>query len=142
MKTKSKTHIMMFWLVTCDGEIMPLFTCLHGLRLNTKPYIKCFSRSRGRLLEDPTSGIKSLHHITKVVELNLENFCNHVTPNTCLPNSLDFKLPDYHLLRTVERETNKTPCNTKDELKAKITATFTNFNKEAVRKACRRFQAV
>ena len=38
----------------------------------------------------------------------------------------------------VEWETIKTLCNTKDELKARLT-TFTNFNKEIIRKACKKF---
>ena len=41
----------------------------------------------------------------------------------------------------VERAIKKTLCTTKDELKAKITAAFTNLNKETVRKACRWFQS-
>ena len=34
-----------------------------------------------------------------------------------------------------ERETIKARCNTKDVLKARITATFTNLNQETARKA-------
>ena len=43
--------------------------------------------------------------------------------------------------RVVEWETNKTLCNTKDELKAGMIPTFTNLNKETVYKACRRFRS-
>ena len=35
----------------------------------------------------------------------------------------------------------KTPCDTKDKLKAKITTEFTNLNKEIVRKAYRTFES-
>ena len=39
-----------------------------------------------------------------------------------------------------ERPT-KTSCNTKDELKARITTAFTNLNKETVGKAGKRFRS-
>ena len=41
----------------------------------------------------------------------------------------------------VEQETNKNLCNTKDELRARIMAAFTNLSKETVRKAYWRFQS-
>ena len=37
--------------------------------------------------------------------------------------------------------TNKTLDNTEDELKAGITAAFTNLNKESFGNACKRFQS-
>ena len=43
----------------------------------------------------------------------------------------------YNVCSVAERETHKTPCNTKDKLKAKITAVFTSLNKQTVRKVCR-----
>ena len=41
----------------------------------------------------------------------------------------------------VSKKTNKTPCNTKEELKAMITATFSNLNEERVGTAWRRFRS-
>ena len=40
----------------------------------------------------------------------------------------------------VEQETNKTLCNTKNKLKARITTAFNNLNKETIVKASRRYQ--
>ena len=61
---------------------------------------------------------------------------NFITPNIWCPNSPNYHLLDYYLCGTVEQETNKTLCNTKDELKARIMAAFTNLNKETIIKAC------
>ena len=36
MKNKLPVHIIVFELVTCDGDIIPLFICPHGPRLNTE----------------------------------------------------------------------------------------------------------
>ena len=70
-----------------------------------------------------------------------ENFCDHITPKFWPPNSPNCNLLDYYAWGTVEWETNKTLYNTKDELKARIMAVFTNLNEETVWKACRRFQS-
>ena len=46
----------------------------------------------------------------------------------------------YNTLSTVEWEINKSPYNTKECLKTRITAVCSYLNKETVGKACRRFQ--
>ena len=56
-----------------------------------------------------------------------------VTLNICPPNYLDKNLLDY-VNGVFEWETDKNLFNTKDELKARITAEFTNLNKETVGK--------
>ena len=63
-----------------------------------------------------------------------------VTTSTLTSSCLTPQIaPPYHVWGAAEQETSKTPCNTKDELKARIMAVFTNLNKESFRKACRRF---
>ena len=47
----------------------------------------------------------------------IENFYNHITSNIWLLNFPDCNSFDYCV---IERETKKTPCNNKDELKARI----------------------
>ena len=44
MKSKHPVHIMVFGLVTSDGDIMPPFIFPHGLRFNTEAYIKCLEK--------------------------------------------------------------------------------------------------
>ncbi len=40
MKPKHLVHIMMFGVVTTDGDIIPPFIFLQGLELNTEAYVK------------------------------------------------------------------------------------------------------
>ena len=44
MKTKHPVHIMVFGVVSCDGDVMPPFIFLHGLNLNIEAYIKCLQK--------------------------------------------------------------------------------------------------
>ena len=67
MKTKHPVHIMVLEMVTSNGDVMPPFVSQHGFWLNTEAYIKCLMEvvlplSRGWLLEDPTSGKRTLRH--------------------------------------------------------------------------------
>ena len=41
VKTKYSVHIMVLWVVTSDGDIMPPCIFPHGRRLNSETYIKC-----------------------------------------------------------------------------------------------------
>ena len=41
METKHPVPIMMFWVVTNNGDFIFSFIFLHGLKLNLKAYIKC-----------------------------------------------------------------------------------------------------
>ena len=66
----------------------------------------------------------------------LENSCNHINSNIWLLNSPDCSFFDHYIWGTVKWETNKTLCNTIDELKARITAAFTNLNKLTIGKFC------
>ena len=40
MKTKYPVHIMVFGVVTSDGDVMPQFILPHSLRLNMEANIK------------------------------------------------------------------------------------------------------
>ena len=59
---------------------------------------------------------------------------------TLQANSLVYVHFDYHVWGTVEQETNKYLYYIKDEPKVRITAEFTNLNKENVRKSGRRIR--
>ena len=129
-----------------DGDIIPLFIFSHGLRLNTEADVKCLEEVLLPWIERLTAWRRPYVwqqdsvpcHTSRKSWLS-ENFCNHMTPNTWLPNSLDCNSLGYYVWYVVQQETNKTPCHTKDELKARITATFINLNKGNIGKVCRRF---
>ena len=103
----------------------------------------CYSPSIRWLLVDHTSCKRAQNQDTLAGERNL------VWPK--ISATTFFLTPDHLILQiatplifvsdTVERATMKTLCNTKDELKARIMADFTNLNKENVRKACRKFRS-
>ena len=57
------------------------------------------------------------------------------------PNSSDCNTLDYYVWGAVEWETDKTPCNTKDKLQARITVGFANLNKETIGNGRMRFQS-
>ena len=59
--------------------------------------------------------------------------CGYLIPQTAIPL-------DYYVWSKVEQKTNKTPCNTKNELKARILVIFTNSDKETVQKSCWKFR--
>ena len=63
----------------------------------------------------------------KTQSYQCENFYNHITPKSWLPNSPNYNPLDYYVWGTIKGETSKTLNSTKDELKAKITAPFINL---------------
>ena len=83
----------------------------------------------------------SCHTSRRTQSWLIENFCDHIILNMWPPNSLDCNPLDYYVWDAVERETNKTPCNTKDELTARIITTLINLNQDTVGKACNRFRS-
>ena len=100
-------HIMVFGMVTSDGDIMPLFIFPHGLRFNREAYIKCLEKIVLPLIKSVgTESNRILCHATQAGE------------------------------PSVGRQ-----CNTKDELKVKITEVFTNLNKNPIEKACWRYRS-
>ena len=71
-----------------------------------------------------------------------ENFRDYITPNIWPPNSSDYNPFDDYVRGPAKRESDKTPSNTKDKLKARVMAAFNNLNCETVRMACRGFHCL
>ena len=88
---------------------------------------------RGWLLEDPMSSNKIALCCTnrRTQSWLFDNFCDYITSNIWLHNSLDYDLFDYYVWSTVKKKIKKL-CNTKDELKARIMAAFSNLNKDGM----------
>ena len=109
--------IIVFGVVTTDGDVLPSFVFPLGLTLNKETYIKCLADVvltwiDTWLLEDPMSDNRTtIHGIqNRWTQCWLpENFCDHITPKIWSFNS-----QDYYIWGVVERETNKTLCYTKD----------------------------
>ena len=136
-KTKHPVHIIVFAVVTSNGDIMPPFVFLHGFKLNTEAYIKSMEEIVLFWIERVAAGRFCVwpHNLCWL----WESFCDYITPKIKLINSPDCNPVYYYEWGTGEWEINKIISNTKDELRARITAAFTRLNKETVRKACGRF---
>ena len=89
----------------------------------------CWPGSRGWLLEDLMSGNRSLRHTPPAEKSSLgrKKISVSRSPLTIWPPDLPHCNP-LDVWGVVKRETDKTPSNTKDELKARITVTLTNLN--------------
>ena len=136
----------MFSVVANDNDVMPPFIFPHGLRINTETYIKFLVEVLLPWLERVAAGRlyiweQDSTHATQTKEgsIGCEEISATISPLTSgnqFPNSFG-----YYDSGTVKGETSKNLCNTKDELKARITAEFINLNKIIIKKAYRRFQS-
>ena len=87
MKTKIPIYIIVFEVVTSDGDIMPLLIFPRGLRLNTEAYIKCLEEFVLTWIEKEAAGwlyswpqeSAPCHTSRKTQCWLLENFCDHIT---------------------------------------------------------------
>ena len=142
MKTKHPFNFMLFRVVTYDGDIRPLFIFPHGLTFNSRAYIKWLEEVTLSEIEKVTAGRPYVWkpdfvpcHTKKENPVWLwENFCDHITPKIWTLNSPDCNPLDNYVWATVEWETNKTPYNTKYELRARIISSFTSLNNDTVLK--------
>ena len=133
-------------LIYYSGGVITTFIFPYGLRVNREAYIKCleevvlpwFERVATRRPYVWQQESVPRHTSRWIHSQQWDNFCHHITPNIWPPCSLDHN-PLYYVWGTVELETNKTLCDTKEELKAKITTGFTHLDVETVGKICRRF---
>ena len=71
-----------------------------------------------------------------------DNFWDYINPNILLSNSPYWNYLDYYRWDEVEQKINKNPCNTKDELKARVTAAFTNLKRRQLERLVKEFKVV
>ena len=92
-------------------------------------------------MEDPTSGNRILHHATQAEEPSVS--CQKISAATSPCLTLQIAIPLITMCGALlSKGQKKTPLyNTKDKLKAKVMAVFTNLNKETVGKARKRLQS-
>ena len=138
IKTKYPVYILEFGVVISELNVKPEFIFPLGLQLNEEAYIKCREElvllwivrvaSRRPYIRQQASMPCQTSRRTQC--WLWENFYDHITPNIWPPNSPDCNPLDYYVWGAVWWETNKTLCNIKNELKARITAAFNNLKKE------------
>ena len=141
MKTKHSVHIMVFGVVISDGDFMRLFIFPYGLRIHMEVYIKCLEKIMLPCIKRVSIGrsyvcqqkCAACHTSWRTQSCLSEGFCDNITRNIWLFYSADFNPLNSFVRGAFEREANKTPCNNNAEMKAAMTAVFTNSNKETVR---------
>ena len=95
--------------------------------------------------KDPSKSMRAITRDTGASEFPAQagepsHDCRTISATTSPLTWGQLILQIYYVWGEVEQET-PTPCNTKDELKAKSMSAFTNSNKETVQKSCRRFRS-
>ena len=124
MKTKHPVHIMGFRMVTNNGDIMLpfIFPWRPTQEKVVLPWIKRVAAGRHYIWQQD---YHMLHKQENLV-MTVRKFLLH-------------HLLDYYMWDVIKCEANKTWCNTKDELKSRTMAAFTNLNKEPTGRICRKF---
>ena len=130
---------MVSGVVNYNSDVMLLFIFPHGVVLNTEAHIKCLEKVVLTWIERVAAERPYICHTSRTQSWQLDNFCDHTTPNIWPSNSQDYYPLNYHVWSRVKRENYKISCNTKDNLKSRITVAFTNLNTEIIEKVCRRF---
>ena len=148
MQTKFLATIMVFGVVSSEGDVMPPHFFAEGLRLDTNGYIRVLSEVVRPWIDQAAAGRPFVwqqdsapcHTSRKTQAWLSENFVDHTGPDIWPPSSPDCNPLDFFVWGAVDRETNKSSCSTKNELKARITRAFGGLSRETVTKACGRFR--
>ena len=80
------------------------------------------------------------HTFRKIQKWLGKQFLNFTTLDVWPPNSHNLKHMDFFVWSTVERDTNRAACSTKEQLITCIQASFTNLPRDAVKRTCQRFR--
>ena len=147
-QTKFPQTVMVFGVISSEGDVMPPHIFQQGLRLDTtgyielletvvKPWIDSVSAGRPYVWQQDSA---PCHTSRKSLQWISSNFRDYASPDVWPPNSPDCNPCDYYLWGAVERQTNRSACNTKQELIDRIKAVFASLPKEEVQRACARFR--
>ena len=149
MKTKFPANVMVFGVVSSEGHVMPPYIFPKGLKVNTTEYLKVLEMYVLPWIHKVAGGRPFVwqqdsapcHTARKTQAWMSNNFFDFVSPDVWPPNSPDLNPMDFFVWGAVERNTNKTPCNTKDELVSRIKKEFKAMKKAQIVKACSRFRS-
>ncbi|QQP31365.1 Uncharacterized protein FKW44_024946, partial [Caligus rogercresseyi] len=103
-----------------DGDVMPPHFFPKGLRQDSEGYVALI-RDVGPWIKKVAAGRPYLAQNSEVAVREPGRLHE---PNIWPPNSPDCNLCDFYLWGAVERDTNRTACNTMAELKSRITLCF------------------
>ena len=124
------------------GDVIPTFISPYDLKLNTETYLKCLEVLVQALIGGVSSNT-TLRHPTWAGEPIVSWEKVSVTNSTVISGHLtsQFEVPLVIMYWTQLCKNRQSPHNTKDKMKAMITAAFTTLNKRVIGKACRRIRS-
>jgi len=148
MQTKFPATVMVFGVVSSEGDVMPPHIFPQGLRVNTEvyldvlehvvlPWIKNTIGDRPFVWQQDSAPCHTSRRSQKWIS---EHFCDFTPPDVWPPNSPDLNPMDFYVWGAVERDTNRTACKSRDDLINRIKVVFTSLPKEVVKKSCSRFR--
>ena len=147
MKTKFPATVMVFGVVSSEGNIMPPHIFEVGLKVNTKVYLDvlksvmilwCNKVAGGRPWVWQQDSAPA--HKFKETQAWLQKECYDFVPfSHWSPSSPDLNLLDYFVWSYVKNITNMTFHNTKASLIATIRWVFAELPPALVEKACSQF---
>ena len=80
-------------------------------------------------------------HVGKSHKWLSESFFDFTSLNMRPPNSPDCNPMDFYPCGAVDKDTNRTSCNTKTELIARVKMVFSHLSRDTVKAACGRFRS-
>ena len=148
MQTKFPATVMVFGVVSSEGHVMPPYIFPKGLKVNTEEYLKVLEMHVLPWIRKVAAGRPYVwqqdsapcHTSRKAQAWLSDKFYDFVPPDVWPPNSPDLNPMDFFVWGAIERCTNKSPCNTKEELIKRIKSEFKSMKKAQVVRACSRFR--
>ena len=148
MKTKFPQTVMVFEVISSEGDVMPPHIFDVGLKVNTEvylqvmndvvlPWIRNVAGDRPWVWQQDSA---PAHVSKRSISWLKENCFDFVDKTHWPPNSPNLNPLDYFLWGYLELRTNKEPHNTKDALIAAISREAAEIPPGLVRNACARFR--
>ena len=149
MTTKFPATVMVLGVVSDKGDVMPPHLFEASLRVNAevyldvminivKPWMDQVADGRPYIWQQDGAPAHTAKKVQDWCEANLPHFWSKdVWP----PSSPDLNPLDFFVWGAAERETNRSPHNTKQSLITSIMEVFAKFSREAVVTACSRVRS-
>ena len=142
---------MMLGVVSNEGHFMPPVFYPKGKPMNAAGYVRILSRKvipwmietaggRPFLFQQDSAPCHGAVSTQDYLRRKLPADCSFLSKEEWPPNSPDLNPLDYHVWGEMVRTTNDRSYDTAEELEAALVNSAKNFNKEALIKACRRFE--
>ena len=146
MATKFPATVMVLGVVSNKGDVMPPYVFEAGLRVNADVYLDVLRNTVKPWMDQVAGGRPYIwqqdgapaHTAKKVQEWCEDNFPYFWDKDVWPPSSPDLNPLDFFVWSVAERDTNRSPHNTKQSLINSIMEVFANFDREAMETACSR----